>query len=47
MKKKKDNKSKLVKKVSRETFMYCDTKTKVFKDKTTYSRKIKHKKPLE
>ena len=40
-------KSSIIKKVSRELFIDQDTLTKVFKDKTVYNRKRKHKKPKE
>ncbi len=53
MKKKKEvplsneDKVKVTKKVSRESFLDKDTTTKVFKDKTIYNRKDKYKKPLK
>ncbi|MBV5347768.1 hypothetical protein JZU46_06105 [bacterium] len=42
-----DDKAKITKKVSRETFLHIDTLTKVTKDKTVYNRKTKHKKPKD
>ncbi len=42
----KEEKVSINKKVSREYFLDKDTLTKVFKDKTNYCRKQKHKKPV-
>ena len=42
-----EEKTSILKKVSREFFLDKDILTKVFKDKTVYSRKKKHKKPKE
>ena len=41
-----NDKSLHIKKVSREFFMGTDITTRVHKDKKKYTRKIKHKKPL-
>ena len=42
-----EDKVKVTKKVSRESFLDKDTTTKVFRDKTIYNRKDKYKKPLK
>ena len=41
-----NDKSLRIKKVSREFFMGADITTRVHSDKKKYTRKIKHKKPL-
>ena len=42
-----NDKSRIVKTISREFFMGSDTTTRVHKDKKKYSRKIKHKKNVD
>ena len=42
-----EEKTNILKKVSREFFLDKDILTKVFKDKTVYSRKNKHSNPKE
>ena len=42
-----NDKSRIIKEISREVFMGVDIGARRHKDKTKYSRKVKHKKRLE